>query len=326
MEVWLLNGSSLRSLVHHTYGCCQRSSRCCFLSLLLCSSHPLLRKAIITRVLLHSKNCACTPKFTRIQSIHNNWHVSLRAWPHVSLRAWPSLLIGKHNIVPLLLSFQLINPLLEFSMLLIQLRLLFLKHNNLLHKHVMVVFLTFEFNLKLVPFFEENLLFLISLLSALSHYLKVTGQIFFILFNIVSILFLFFIFVLQLFLVALEVLGKLDPNSVSVILENSFGLCLKFLDTPVNALKCFVNQFDIFLAWLHFNMFFWFTKLHMICFLSICSIRFLQVQLDSSKLNLVFGLFFDLLKRLLAALINLKFDLFNGAPIFLLSENVLLLF
>ena len=267
MEVWLRYGSSLRSLVHHSYGCCQRPSCCCFLSLLLSSSYPFLCKATITRVLLHSKYCACTPKLTRFQSIHNNWHVSLRAWPR--------LLIRKHIIVPFLLSLQLIYPLLEFSMLLIQLRLLLLKHNNLLHQHVMVVFLTFEFNLKLIPFFEKNLLFLISLLSALSHYLKVTSQVFFILFYIVRILFLFFVFVLQLFLVTLEVLGKLNPDSISIILENSFGLCLKFLDTPVNALKCFVNQFYIFLAWLHFNMFFWFNNLDSICFLCVCSIRLL---------------------------------------------------
>ena len=50
------------------------------------------------------------------------------------------------------------------------------------------------------------------------------------------------------------------------------------------------------------------------------------MQFNSSKLNLIFRLFFDLLKRLLAALVNLKFDLLNGAPIFLLSENVLFLF
>ena len=145
LEVWLRHGSGLRSLVHHSYSCCQRSSHSGFLSLLLSSSHSLLWKAVITWVLLYTKNRACSPKLTRLQSIHNNWHVSLCAWSRP--------LIGKHIIIPLLLSLQLIYPLFEFSMLLIQLCFLLFEHDNLLHQHVVIVFLTFEFNLKLIPFF-----------------------------------------------------------------------------------------------------------------------------------------------------------------------------
>lgn len=118
-------------------------------------------------------------------------------------------------------------------MLRLQFDLLFFLVNDLLHEQLMVLVLTFEFNIQLIVQLDQGLVFLVGLLSDLCHQLKPLKKAFFIVLLGILVLAPFLVLLFKLILVPLELICELDVHLIAVIHQPLLGLVGKMLNLDV---------------------------------------------------------------------------------------------
>jgi len=119
-------------------------------------------------------------------------------------------------------------------MLRLQFDLLFFLVNDLLHEQLMVLVLTFEFNIQLIVQLDQGLVFLVGLLSDLCHQLKPLKKAFFIVLLGILVLAPFLVLLFKLILVPLELICELDVHLIAVIHQPLFGLVGKMLNLDMD--------------------------------------------------------------------------------------------